>query len=174
MKLIRFKIFTWKIINHIQASPFVPAFMRMKILALFGIETTSTALITEKVHIGSNNLKMGRDTFSNIGCFVDGCAPVILEDYVRCGPYVKILTGTHKYRDSVIRRRISDGLMAKPVTIKKGSWIGMDSIIMPGVTIGEGCIIAAGSVVICDTEANGLYAGNPAKRIKELLTTEDN
>ena len=130
-------------------------------------------MIAENVHIGSNNLKMGKETFINVGRFIDSCSTVTLEDYVRCGPYVKILTGTHKYRNSVIRRVLADGLLAKPVTIKKGSWVGMGSIILPGVIIVEGCIIAAGSVVIKDTESNGLYAGNPAKRVKDLPTTDD-
>lgn len=44
---------------------------------------------------------------------------------------------------------------------------------MPGITIAEGCIIAAGAVVIRDTEQNGLYAGNPAKGVKDLPATED-
>lgn len=67
---------------------------------------------------------MGKETFINVGSFMDGCAPIILEDYVRCGPYVKILTGTHKYRDSVIRRA-DDGLLSIPVTIKKEVGLGL-------------------------------------------------
>lgn len=169
----RYKNYFWKIINSIQSSALVTPNLRRKILQITGANISSTGVIAEHVYLGSSNLTMGKDTFINIGSFVDGSAPVILEDYVRCGPYVKILTGTHNYRDSVIRRRITDGTLAKPVLIKKGSWIGMGSIILPDVTIGEGCIIAAGAVVIRDTEPNGLYVGNPAKRIKDLSTSED-
>lgn len=174
MQCNRVKEYIWKTINSIQSSALIPQFIRVKMLILLGCNISSTAMIAENVYIGSNNFKMGRETFINIGSFIDGSAPVIIEDYVRCGPYVKILTGTHKYRNSVIRRRAEDGTLAKTVTIKKGSWVGMGSIIMPGVTIAEGCIIAAGALVINDTEPNGLYAGTPAKRVKELLTTEDN
>lgn len=173
MHFTKYKDYIWKIINSIQSSALIPPSIRIKILNLFRFNINSTARIAENVYLGSNNLKMGKNTFINIGSFIDGSALVIIEDYVRCGPYVKILTGTHKYRNSVIRRRVEDGTLAKTVTIKKGSWIGMGSIIMPGVIIAEGCIIAAGSVVIKDTEPNGLYAGTPAKRIKELLTTDD-
>lgn len=174
IKFVRLKLFSWKVINSIQSSAIVTTSIRMKILSALGSDISSNAAIAENVYIGSNNLKMGIETFINTGSFIDGCAPVILEDYVRCGPYVKILTGTHKYRNSVIRRRSSDGLIAKPVIIKKGCWIGMGSIILPGVTIAEGCIVAAGTVIVRDTEPNGLYAGNPAKRVKELPITEDN
>lgn len=116
---------------------------------------------------------MGKETFVNVNSFLDGNAPIIIEDYSRCGPYTKILTGTHTYRHSVIRRHPEDKTIAKSVRIKRGSWIGMGSLILPGVTIAEGCIIGAGSVVIKNTEPNGLYAGNPAKRVKDLPTTED-
>ena len=112
----RFKIYSWKCINSIQASTFIPASIRRRILVFSGANINSSALIAENVHIGSNNLNMGKETFINVGSFIDGCSKVTLEDYVRCGPYVKILTGTHKYRNSVIRRVAADGLLAIPVT----------------------------------------------------------
>lgn len=174
MKFTNHSQYIWKIINSIQSSALISQFARTKILRFLGFNIHSTARIAENVYLGSNNLKMGKETFINIGSFIDGSASVIIDDYVRCGPYVKILTGTHKYRNSVIRRRTEDGTLAKTVTIKKGCWVGMGSIIMPGITIAEGCIISAGAVVINDTEPNGLYAGVPAKRVKELLTTDDN
>ena len=56
----------------------------------------------------------------------------------------------------------------KKIILQKGCVIGMDSIIMPGVTIGEGSIIAAGSVVINDVPSWKIAAGNPAKVIKDI------
>lgn len=58
-----------------------------------------------------------------------------------------------------------------PLEIKIGNdcWIGMNCIILKGVTVGDGSIIAAGSVVINDVEPACLYAGNPAKKIKSLI-----
>lgn len=53
-----------------------------------------------------------------------------------------------------------------PVTIKKGAFIGMNSVILPGVTIGEKCIVGAGTVVVSDTEDNSIYIGTAAKRYK--------
>jgi len=146
--------------------------LRVKLLRISNKKIDKSAIIFENVHIGDTNLVMGKNTAINVGSFIDGNASVTIEDYTRCGPYVKILTGTHKYRHSVIRRKLSDGTLAKPVVIKKGCWIGMGAIILPGLTIAEGCIIAAGAVVVKDTEPNGLYAGNPAKRIKDLPTEE--
>lgn len=76
-----------------------------------------------------------------------------------------ICTTTHYIGDE--NKRAGNSLR-KPITIGRGCWIGTRSIILPGVTIGDGCIIAAGSVVNKDCEPNGLYAGCPAKRIKNL------
>lgn len=147
--------------------------LRTIILRALGLNINKTAKISENVYIGARNLVMYNDTYINVGCFIDGNAPITLEEYVRLGPYVKILTGTHSYRNSVIRRRASDGTVCKPVVIKKGCWVGMNVVILPGVTIAEGCIIAAGAVVIKSTDPNGLYAGNPAKRVKDLSTEDD-
>ncbi|WP_372495087.1 acyltransferase [Nocardioides pinisoli] len=49
-----------------------------------------------------------------------------------------------------------------------GAWIGAAVTVLPGVTIGPGCVVAAGSVVTADCQANGLYAGVPARRIRDL------
>ena len=54
------------------------------------------------------------------------------------------------------------------VIIKKGAFIGMNSTIMPGVIIGENCIIGCGSIVTKDTEGNSIYIGSPAKFLKKL------
>ena len=61
----------------------------------------------------------------------------------------------------------------KSVKICKGAVIGMASIIMPGVTIGEGAIVAAGSLVSKDVPAWSFVAGRPAKVVKELMTRDE-
>ncbi len=115
---------------------------------------------------------MKKGSFVNVGSFIDGSSSVIMEEFVRVGPYVKILTGTHQIRHNELRRWPSDPTIQKPVLIKRGTWIGVGSIIIPGVTIAEGCVIGAGAVVVKDTTPNGLYMGVPAKRIKDLPLDE--
>lgn len=165
--------YMWKIFNAFQKSAVIRPRLRMKILGTLNPKIQKSAEIFENVYLGSNNVVMGKETAINVGAFIDGSAPVIIEDYSRIGPYTKILTGTHNYRNSVIRRRLEDGTLAKSVKIERGCWVGMGTIILPGVTIAEGCIIASGSVVIKDTEPNGLYAGNPALRKKDLSIEDD-
>ena len=55
-----------------------------------------------------------------------------------------------------------------PIIIQNDVWIGMNCIILKGLTIGHGSVIAAGSIVIKDVESNSIYAGNPAKKIKNI------
>ena len=59
-----------------------------------------------------------------------------------------------------------------PVTVQKNAWIGMAAIILPGVTIGEGSIVSAASLVTRNVPPNCLVAGNPARRIKVLKADE--
>lgn len=158
----------WRTISWLISMPIIPTRLRMFLLRSFGVKASPTAVIAPGVFLGSNNLTIGEHGFVNYGCFLDGAAPIYLGKYVRVGPRVSLLTGSHKYSNTRIRRGPDSMPLNEPIIIQDGAWIGLGSIIMPGVTISTGCIIAAGAVVLKSTEPNGLYAGNPAKRIKDL------
>jgi len=66
-----------------------------------------------------------------------------------------------------------DAPPAKPIRIGKNVWIGFDSIVLPGVTIGDGAIVGARSVVVEDVEAYTVVAGNPARFIRRLEAIEE-
>jgi maltose O-acetyltransferase len=159
-------------INALQRGMFVHSRVRVILLKLAGAQIADSVSIGALSYFGSPKLTLKDGVVTNIGCFFDGCAHITVGERVRFGPYVKILTGTHPVRSSVYRRKAGENIN-QPVTIERGSWIGMGAIIMPGVTIAEGCVVAAGAVVTRSTEPNGLYAGNPAVRKKDLSTEED-
>ena len=77
------------------------------------------------------------------------------------------ITSSHKIGGE--ERRAGSNTVA-PIYIGKGVWIGANVTILPGVTIGDGCIIAAGAVVNKNCEANSLYAGVPAVKVKTLAS----
>lgn len=82
------------------------------------------------------------------------------------GPRVTIHTSNHRYEDATMLPY--DGYSyAKKVTIEKNVWIGDSTMIAPGVTVGEGSIIAMGSVVTKDVPKFSVVGGNPAKVIKQ-------
>ncbi|WP_330848304.1 acyltransferase [Aliarcobacter butzleri] len=96
-------------------------------------------------------------------------ASIIIEENVMLGSGVHIYVANHRF-DDTNEPIISQGhYEAKSVILKKGSWIGANSIILAGVTIGENSVVGAGSIVTKDIPPFTVYAGNPAKLIKEIL-----
>ncbi|MBE5962357.1 MAG: acyltransferase [Lachnospiraceae bacterium] len=105
-------------------------------------------------------------------------AKIRIGNYVLLGPSVTIITGNH--RTDVIGRHIAEVREEEKlpdndgdIVVKDGAWIGANVTILKGVTIGEGCVIAAGSVVTKSTDEYSVYAGVPAKKIKERFTAEE-
>lgn len=131
---------------------------------LFGIVTRSS-LISPKCHFSSYRVQIGENTFINTGCYFETSAMISIGRNCSIGMEVMLCASTHEIGPSGKRAGKAYGL---PVAVGDGCWIGARAVILPGVTVGDGCIIAAGAVVTGDCEPNGLYAGIPARRIREL------
>jgi acetyltransferase-like isoleucine patch superfamily enzyme len=82
------------------------------------------------------------------------------------GPRVMLYTATHPLGTTT--RRMSLDVLARPITIDEGAWIGLGAIVLAGVRIGRGAVVSAGSVVTKDVAPNTLVAGNPAAIVEEL------
>ncbi|MBM0415982.1 DapH/DapD/GlmU-related protein [Aeromonas veronii] len=110
---------------------------------------------------GNGNVMIGDDTWFSPGCTIFSHVDINIRIGARCdfGPLVKIIPGTHMIGNS--SRRAGKG-MALPITIGDGCWIGADVLIIGGVNIGNGVVVAAGSVVTRDVPDNVLVAGVPA------------
>lgn len=109
------------------------------------------------------NLSVGRNCsigkFSNINC----PGEVVIGDNVRMGPYVMITTLNHGMsRSAIIDSQEPD---IRPVHIDNDVWIGGHAVILPGVSIGEGVVIAAGAVVTKNIEPFAIVGGVPARVI---------
>ena len=105
---------------------------------------------------------IGEHVFANHDLMVMSAGGITLEDGVMIGPGAALLTVNHDFSDIMI-------IACKPILIKKGAWIGARSIIMPGITIGEGAVVGSGSVVTHNVPAHTLVVGNPARVLKKLL-----
>ena len=108
--------------------------------------------------------RIGSNFFSNFNLTILDGGGVEIGDHVFIGPNVGIYTANHP---TDVRRREMGYEWALPVKIGNKVWIGGDVTILPGVTIGDNTVIAAGSVVTKDIPANVVAAGNPCKVIKE-------
>lgn len=147
-------------------SELLPVRARMKIMRLVGYDIAPDACLWAGAILRSKKLKVGSQVFINVGFFHDGFDMLRIDDNVRIGQHVKIITGTHAIGPSHQRALVE--VTGKPVEIGRGSWLGCGVIIMPGVIVAPGCVIAAGAVVTKSTEQDGLYAGIPARLIRKL------
>ena len=95
-----------------------------------------------------------------------GAGGVKIGNKVRIGPRVNIVTNNHVFKERD-RPIIEQGLNIAPVIIKDDVWIGVNVTILPGVTVGEGSVIAAGAVVTKDVPDYTIVAGIPAGKIGE-------
>jgi len=117
--------------------------------------------------------KIGKNVFISGGNILDRVRPdlITIEDYVSLAGGVYILT--HSNPTTPLREILGESShKIAPVVIKKGAWIGVNCVIMPGVTIGENAIVAAGSVVTKDVPSYTVVGGVVAKEIKKILPTK--
>jgi len=115
-------------------------------------------------------VKIGNHVFLAGGNILDRVRPdlITLEDYVSLAGCVYILT--HSNPTTPLREILGESShKIAPVVIKKGAWVGVNSVILPGVTIGENAIVAAGSVVAKDVPPFTVVGGVVAKEIKKIL-----
>jgi len=111
-------------------------------------------------------ISIGARAFINFGAIVLDSAAVTIGDDVQIGPRVQLITPTHPL-DSARRRT---GLeRAAPIAIDDDAWLAAGVIVLPGVTIGEACVIGAGSVVTRSMPARHLCHGSPCRPIRPIV-----
>lgn len=107
------------------------------------------------------NITLGKGVFINAGCHLQDQGGIFIDDHSLIGHNVVLATLNHGF---TVEDRGS--LYPAPIHIGKHVWIGSNATILPGITIGDNSIIAAGSVVTKDVPANVVVGGNPAKYMK--------
>jgi maltose O-acetyltransferase len=111
------------------------------------------------------NTKIGDNVFINFNFILLDCAQVSIGNNVFIGPAVQIYTAQHPLDIELRGRHIGS---ARPVTIGNDVWIGGGCIILPGVTIGDGSSVGAGSVVTRPIPSGVVACGNPCRVMKRL------
>lgn len=114
---------------------------------------------------GWGRVRMGDRVFINSGTVLFSIVEVNIGDDVALANEVYLMdSDSHGIEGRPVKEA--------PVTIGRGSWIGARALILPGVTIGSRCLVAAGSVVARDVPDDTLVAGNPARVVRELVYPE--
>lgn len=118
------------------------------------------------------NVKIGKNVFINFhSVFLDTCL-ITIGDRTLVGPNVSFFSGFHPL-DPALRDGTRGPELGKEVHIKEDCWIGGNVVILPGVTIGRGSTVGAGSVVTKDVPEFTVVAGNPARIIRKIETKMD-
>ncbi len=118
------------------------------------IQAPLRCILADPVHIGKNVMIM-------YNCLMMSRGGITIEDDAMIAANVSLISNNHDPYDRQV-------LLCKPVTIRKGAWVGANSTILPGVTVGKYAIVAAGAVVTKDVPDYAVVGGNPAKVIKYL------
>lgn len=111
------------------------------------------------------NTTFGKNCYMNYGCTILDVNKVTIGDNVMFGPNAGVYTATHPTN---AKERTSGAEYGLPISIGHNCWIGANTVICPGVSIGDNVVIAAGSVVNKNIPSDVVVAGCPAKIIKRL------
>lgn len=126
------------------------------------IDETTTVFTPLYVNYGKNTI-IGKNVFINFDCVFLDLGGITIEDNVLIAPKVSLLTEGHP-----VEPQNRQSLTVAPIRVKKNVWIGANATILPGVTIGENAVVAAGSIVNKDVPDNTIVGGIPAKIIKTI------
>ncbi len=141
-----------------------PEEIRNFLSQIIGSEIDETVNIFTPLHINyGKHTKIGKNVFINFDCVFLDLGGITIEDNVLIAPKVSLLSEGHP-----ISSEDRHSLIPKAIHIKKNAWVGAGATILPGVTIGENSVIAAGAVVSKDVAPNTVVGGVPAKFIKNI------
>lgn len=132
-------------------------------IARFNCFGSKSSLSQPYVVAGFKNISIGEDSHIAPFAHIWGQGGVTIGDRVLIASHVAITSLTHDYNHAQIRYA---PIIAKPINILDDVWIGAHSVIMPGVTLGKGCVVGAGSVVTKDVPSMAIVVGSPAKILK--------
>ncbi|WP_347306151.1 sugar O-acetyltransferase [Corynebacterium sp. SA-MJD20WY100] len=112
------------------------------------------------------NLVCGKGVFINFGATILAQAKVTLGERIMIGPNCSLITVGHPVNDHEMRE--GGWEIAKPITVGRNTWFGANVTVMPGVTIGENCVVGAGALVTRDIPDNSLVLGAPGRVVRKL------
>lgn len=144
------------VMNSWLLSPFLPRRVRPWVLKKTGCHIGKGCFIGDNVRIDTGHSDM-----------------ITIEDGVSIAGGTRLLCHQRDFTDYFVGSDyLKLGYIIKPIVLKKGCLVGMESFVMPGVTIGEGAIVGAGSLVTKDVPAWTIATGRPAKVVKQIPKRE--
>lgn len=146
-------------INH--TMPMTEEYNRLVSELFMGNIGEGSRVMSPLTVVRGNSVKIGRNVVVMNNSLFMAAGGIIIEDDVMVAANVQLISNNHDLYDHQI-------LICKPVRLKRNCWIGAGATILPGITVGENAVVAAGAVVTKDVEDNTVVGGNPAKVIKRI------
>lgn len=151
------------ILNHIFNKIPVFAFRYVVYKYFYGMKIGGSSIHMGVVIFSPWKITIGNNSIIHFDCLLDGRGGISIADNVDVSFGVKIFTEQHDLNSD------DYGTIAKAVSIGNHAVIGAYSILLPGVSVGEGSVVAAGSVVTKSVEPYTVVGGNPAREIKRRV-----
>jgi maltose O-acetyltransferase len=152
-------------VNAIGGWCLTPRLVRFLIYRSAGLGVRTANIFPGCRFEGPGGTTIGPGSFVNSECYFEAAAPIRIGRECQIAMQVMITTSTHVVGPEGLVSRAPTGAA---VTIGNGCWLGARCLVLPGVTIGDGVVVAAGAVVTEDCAPHGLYAGSPAVRRRDL------
>ena len=160
---------TEEIFEYNHTPPSRPERRRELIEAIFGSAGRNTVLLPPFAAGFGSNVHLGDDFFGNVNLtFVDD-VEIRIGDGVMIAPSVTLTTTGHPVHPA---RRADYGRFSEPIVVEDRVWIGSNAVVLPGVRIGHGAVIGAGSVVSRDIPPMTVAVGTPCRVLREITDAD--
>jgi putative colanic acid biosynthesis acetyltransferase WcaF len=161
----RWKEAAWYVVKAVFFLSIVPwpSSLRVALLRAFGATVGERVVIRSRVHITFPwRLNLGDDVWIGEEALLLTLASITIESDVCISHRAFLCTGSHNFR------RETFDLITRPITIRRSCWIAATAFIAPGVEVGEGSLVSAGSVVLDSVPPRTIVRGNPAVAVKPV------
>ena len=140
--------------------------LRKQLFTLLGMRIGPGTTLRGGSYLYGGRLTTGKNCQVNRGCYFDFTGPITFADNVVVGHGVTFVTAEHDIGGA--DRRAGHSVVGQPIVVESGVWVGANALILPGITVHTGAVVAAGAVVTKDVPAQALVTGVPARVVRYL------
>jgi acetyltransferase-like isoleucine patch superfamily enzyme len=149
--------------------PVLNLYFRPWLLRRAGVDVGHAVAVMPRIQVTSGQLSIGKGVFINTDCRFACGGGITIGDHCQISARVSFETISHQLLPILDGKRPSH---PAPIVVENNVWIGSGAILLPGITVGEGAVVAAGAVVTEDVRPFTVVGGVPAKVIKDLNASQ--
>ena len=156
----------WTVVSGLFFQTWIPwpSGLKRSLLRLLGARVGSGVVIKPRVTIKYPwKLAIGDHSWIGEQVWIDNLDQVTIGAHVCISQGALLLCGNHNYKKPAF------DLIVKPITVEQGGWVGAQTVVCPGVTVGSHAVLSVGSTATSDLEPYSIYKGNPAEKVKDRV-----